>query len=86
MTPGRGSVALAHPATGLGVSPDGRFIFVLHRTADRLSIVDAATNRIVHTAPTGPQPDHVVHSRYPPVIVAAVPLLVDLAQVRPDLV
>ena len=55
------TATLSLPArlSDFGVSPDGRFAIALHGDADRLSVIDLATLRVVHEAPTADGPDRV---------------------------
>jgi hypothetical protein len=55
------TAGLSLPArlSDLGVSPDGRFGVALHGEADRVSIIELATLRVLHEAPTARAPDRV---------------------------
>lgn len=45
------------------IPPDGRFGFVVNRTASTVHIFDLATNRLVHAVPVGPAPDQITFTR-----------------------
>lgn len=44
---------------GIGITPDGEFVFATNFTANTVSVIDTDTNTIVATIPTGPQPNEV---------------------------
>jgi len=45
--------------SSLSVTPDGRWVFVVNRTKDTVSIVDASRNRLRYTVTVGKSPDQV---------------------------
>ena len=49
---------------GIGMTPDGEFVFATNFSAgsNSVSVIDTATNTIVATIPTGPQPNEVAVS------------------------
>jgi DNA-binding beta-propeller fold protein YncE len=53
------SIALPPGVSDFDVSRDGRWGIALHGDADRVSIIDLATNRPVHEAASARAPDHV---------------------------
>jgi len=57
-----GTIELPAPVSAFAVSPDGRFGFAVHGEADRVTIVDTASDRIVGTITTGSEPHDIAFS------------------------
>jgi len=55
-------LALGAAASAARLTPDGRYLLVLHPQQDRLSVVDTASNRLIRDLPTGHRPDQIAFS------------------------
>lgn len=47
----------------VGISPDGRYGFVVNQSTNTVSIFDLSTHRLAHTVPVGPKPDQITFTQ-----------------------